>query len=243
VASRVLVVQHEADTPAAWLGDDLEELGVELVVLRPYDGEPLPVALGGHQGVIVLGGSMDSWDDAGTPWLPATRRLVRTAEQASVPTLGICLGHQVAAAALGGRVGRNPTGETLAVLPILWSDPAAADPLFGDLMGVGAAVHWNRDVMLAAPPGARVLARSPDGAVQAARLGCSVWGVQYHPEAGADLVGRWLTGAGASAPAAPCAPSGSSGYLDAVLRHEPGLRAGCRALAHSFAGLLGRVAG
>ena len=87
---------------------------------RPYAGDVLPDDLGDHAGLLVLGGAMDSWDDAGSPWLPQTRELVRRAEAEGRPVLGICLGHQVATLALGGDVGRNPAGSTVAVLPVGW---------------------------------------------------------------------------------------------------------------------------
>src|SRR4051812_25371999 len=106
----VLVVQHEPETPVGWLGEGLTAAGVRLTTRHAYADDPLPPDLEGWDGLVVLGGAMDSWDDAGTPWLPGTRELVRTAERDSVPVLGICLGHQLAAAALGGTVGRNPGG-------------------------------------------------------------------------------------------------------------------------------------
>jgi GMP synthase (glutamine-hydrolysing) len=232
----VLVVQHEPETPAGWVGEGLLAAGVRLTTCRPYAGDAVPGDLHGWDGLVVLGGAMDSWDDAATPWLPATRELVRSAERGSVPALGICLGHQIAAAALGGTVGRNPTGTTLAVLPVAWTPPAADDALFGGLpQSLTVAVHWNNDVVLEPPPGAAVTARSPDGAVQAARLGRSVWGVQFHPEAGSAIVGGWLAGEGTAlvAQGVDC-----DGYLDDIRRHEPSLEEGGRRLAAAFASLL-----
>lgn len=187
----VLVVQHEPGAPAGWLGEALVEHGCVLTVAAPYAGSSLP-DLGGTSGLLVLGGSVDSWDDAAAPWLPATRDLVRAAEAARVPTLGVCLGHQIAAHALGGRAGRNPAGRTLGIEPVGWLDAAHGDSLFGPAAGAGRAVHWNRDVVTDLPDGAEVLARSADGAVQVARLGRSVWGIQSHPEVDASIVQCWL---------------------------------------------------
>ena len=112
-AAPVLVVEHEEGAPAGWLGDWLEAAGARLAVLRPYRGETLPASVADFSGVVVLGGGMDAWSDEDHPWLRATRGLVRDAEDAGVPTLGICLGHQLAVLALGGEVARNPAGETL----------------------------------------------------------------------------------------------------------------------------------
>lgn len=231
----MLVVEHEVGAPAAMLGEWMGEEGIQLDVRRPYTGERLPEDLRAHDGLLVLGGGMDSWDDAGHPWLPGTRALVRTAEAGGVPTLGICLGHQIATAALGGEVGRNPAGTTLAVLPVGWGAEAADDPLFGDVVGVGLAAHWNDDVVLRLPDGAQLLAVSPDGAVQAARLGRSVWGVQFHPEAGLAVLEGWVAEDGA-----PYAERGIDLelFLADVGKAEAELMEGSRRLASSFAGLI-----
>jgi GMP synthase (glutamine-hydrolysing) len=234
----VLVVEHEAGAPAAWLGEWLLEAGISLDVCRPYAGDAVPGDLSGYAGLLVLGGSMDSWDDAGCPWLPATRALVRTGEARGVPVLGLCLGHQIAAAALGGVVGRNPAGGTLALRPVGWVEGAATDPVFGPLRDCALAVHWNDDVVLELPEGAVALAFSADGTVQAARLGRSVWGVQFHPEVGPDLLEEWVAEDGA-----PYSARGLdlAGFVADVRDHEAQLRASWRALAGSFAAVLPAV--
>ncbi len=187
----VLVVQHEPGAPAGWFGEALEAAGCALTVATPYDGDALP-ALDGFAGLLVLGGWVDSWDDDAAPWLPAVRDLVRRAERDGVPTLGICLGHQVAADALGGTAGRNPSGRCRCMARVGWLSEATDDPMFGGCTRSARAVHWNQDVVLGLPAGARLLARSDDGAVQAARLGRWVWGVQSHPEVDAPILEDWL---------------------------------------------------
>jgi GMP synthase (glutamine-hydrolysing) len=232
---RVLVVEHEAMAPAAWLGEWLEECGLELVVSRPYAGEALPRDVTGHRGLLVLGGSMDSWDDAASPWLPRTRDLVRDAEARGVPVLGICLGHQIAAAALGGEAGRNPAGGTVAVLPVCWGPEAERDPLFGPVRSASRAVHWNNDVVLRLPEGARVVARSPDGAIQAARFGRHTWGVQCHPEVSPAVVEEWVAADGAKFEEAGF---DMAAFLDAVHQHADALARDWFPLARSFADLV-----
>jgi GMP synthase (glutamine-hydrolysing) len=233
----VLVVEHEAGAPGGWLEDGLRAAGCELDVRRPYAGEPLPAPeqVEDFGGVVVLGGSMAAWDDAVAPWLPGTRAIVRAGEAAGVPTLGICLGHQLAAKALGGDAAPNPAGPTVAVVPVCWADTAAADPLFAGIRDTPMAVHWNNDVVSAMPPGAEVLATSPDGEVQAARLGRRVWGVQFHPEAGAEIIGRWVREDGATYVEAGY---DLDQYLTDIRRHEPELIDSCRRLADSFAGMV-----
>jgi GMP synthase (glutamine-hydrolysing) len=233
----LLVMEHEADAPAGWMGEHLEALGVRLHVVRPYAGDVLPEELGNHAGVLVLGGAMDSWDDAGAPWLPQTRALVRLAEAEERPVLGICLGHQLATLALGGEVGRNPAGSTVAVLPVSWGPEAGNDPLFRDACGATHAVHWNNDVVLRLPPGGQVLATSPDGAVQAARLGRHVWGVQFHPEAHSAILESWVAGYGTDHKERG---ADLDRYLADARRFAPALEESCRILARAFAAMLHR---
>jgi GMP synthase-like glutamine amidotransferase len=114
---------------------------------------------------------------------------MRSALEAGVPVLGICLGGQVLAHALGGRVrhvGRMVEWRELRKLPA-----AEADPLFGPLPEPIPALHFNEDVF-DAPPGAEVLAGPAPSGTAAFRWRDRAWGVQYHPDADAPTVARWI---------------------------------------------------
>ena len=177
--------------PPGWVGDWLSQAGAELDVRRPYRGETLPGTLDDHAGLVVLGGSMGANDDADHSWLGPTKALVRHAATAGVPTLGICLGHQLCAVALGGVVDRNPAGQQIGVVDVGWTAEAAADPLLGPVARPARAVQWNNDIVAEPPAGAVVLARTARGEIQSARFAATVWGVQWHPEAGADICRGW----------------------------------------------------
>lgn len=183
--------------PPGWVGEWLLDAGATLDVRRPYAGEALPDDLTGHDAFVVLGGSMGANDDADFPWLTRVKHLVRRAAASEVPTLGICLGHQLSAVALGGRVERNPRGQQVGVLDVGWTAQAAADPLLGPFAAATSperptrAVQWNNDLVTETPPGTAVLAHTPHDEVQAARFAPTVWGVQWHPEAGEEIVRVW----------------------------------------------------
>ena len=194
MAGRVLVVQHEDDCPPALLGGWLVDAGVALDVRRPYAAEPLPDDLSGHAGLLVLGGPMGADDDAEHAWLTPTKALLRAAVRDEVPTLAICLGHQLLTSALGGTVVVNPAGRQLGLLPVGWTAAAATDPLLGGLAAAGPSrcLHWNNDVAATLPPDAVVLAVAAGGEVQAARFGPAAWGIQPHPEVGEGVVRAWV---------------------------------------------------
>ena len=197
-APTLLVVAHHDDCPPALLGEWLTAAGVVLDVRRPYrpDHElPGEADLAAYDGLLVLGGPMGAGEEAAHPWLAPTKELVRAAVRHDLPTLGICLGHQLAADVLGGRVEVNPRGQQLGVVPVSWTAAAADDPLLGGLAaGSGSSargIHWNNDVVVELPPGAEVLATAPGGEVQAARLAPRCWGLQLHPEADLATVQAW----------------------------------------------------
>ncbi len=189
---RLLVIQHEPEAPAAWLGEWWEQRGIALDVCRGDLAHPVPARVDRrvHAGLVVLGGAMGACDDAAYDWLTPTKALIRRCVAEEVPFLGICLGHQLAAVALGGTVERNPRGRTIGLTPVGLTDEGREDPL---LRGVDSAlaVHYNDDIVTEPPPEATVLARSPGGEIQALRLGPSAWGVQFHPETSPEVFASW----------------------------------------------------
>lgn len=192
---RILVVEHEAQCPPALVGDWLTDADATLEVCRPYAGDELPSRKRfdhTYDALLVLGGSGSANDDDTCAWLKKLKQLIRWAVAEERPTWGICLGHQIMAAALGGTVARNPRGQQLGVLPVGWTSDAASDPLMGAAVGTpSVGVHWNDDVVTALPPGARPLATAPEGEPQAVRFADRAWGLQLHPEVDAGLLKPW----------------------------------------------------
>ncbi|WP_338749978.1 type 1 glutamine amidotransferase [Janibacter alittae] len=232
----VLVVQHQRTCPPGRLGDWLTDADVDLDVRHPYAGDPLPHDLSGHDGLIVLGGQMGHADDAAAPWLSATRGLIRTAAKGAVPTLGICLGHQLAASALGGTVARNPRGRTLGMFSVLGSAGLSTDPVL-EAAEAAPVVQWNDDIVTELPTGATALAVNACGDLLLARLAPTVWGVQGHPEADHDIVADWASkDAGTTELADVDVPA----VLTEIEGSGPAVEAAWRPVATAFAAVLRR---
>ena len=188
------MVQPEVDDPPYLFGRWLEEAGATLEVCHPYAGEAVP-SLQGYAGLLILGGAMSANDDDVLTWIGSIKELVRDAVAEDVPTLGVCLGHQLMAAALGGRVAPNPRGQQVGLIELGWTEQAARDPLFGGLATPRRGVHWNYDLVVEPPPDAVVVAGTPQGELQVARYARRAWGVQLHPEVDEGVVGTWVTDA------------------------------------------------
>jgi GMP synthase (glutamine-hydrolysing) len=186
----VLVVEHDAECPPALMGTWLEEAGCTLDVRRPYEGAGLP-DLAAYDGLLILGGPMGADDDAKHAWLGPVKELVREARGTGLPTLGICLGHQLIASALGGRVEVNPRGQQVGLIPLGWTGAATDDRLLGPLASPRRGVQWNDDIVSALPDDATLLAETAYGEVQAARYAPAMWGVQLHPEVDAAVLRPW----------------------------------------------------
>lgn len=186
----VVTIEHQASCPPALFGEWLDAAGCEVDVCRPWAGDVLP-DLATADGVLVLGGAMAATDDETVPWLAPLKAALRDVVAAGVPTLGICLGHQLLAVALGGEVVPNPRGQAVGLLATGWTPDAATDPLTAGLELGSRGIQWNSDIVTRAPQGATALAQTPDGDLQAARFAAAAWGLQLHPEADARVVRAW----------------------------------------------------
>ena len=191
MAARLLVVQHEPSSPPGLVAAAAAATGVELQVVEA-PGEPVPAALDGADGLVVLGGAMD-FDETDTyPHLARTMELLADAAARSAPALGICLGAQLAAAALGGRAYPGPAGEEIGWTKVELTDAGRADPVVGALQEPAELFEWHHDTF-DPPPGATLLAGGAVYPTQAFRLG-SLVAVQFHPEVDGPLLAGWWAG-------------------------------------------------
>ncbi|HEY2271652.1 MAG TPA: type 1 glutamine amidotransferase [Jatrophihabitantaceae bacterium] len=187
----VLVLQLDPTDPPARLGQWLRDAGVELDVRALDAGEQLPTDLSPYQGVVVLGGWMGALDDDVAPFLPDVRALLRQTVADEVPTLGVCLGHQLLAVAHGGQVRVHPDGPEVGALLVAKRAAGGTDPLFGTLPITPDVIQWHSDEVHVLPPGAIQLYSSPHTDYQAFRLGRLAWGIQFHIENSAEMIREW----------------------------------------------------
>jgi GMP synthase-like glutamine amidotransferase len=172
------------------LGGALAAAGL---AVRPFDlFESVPDRLPWSEaaGLIVLGGTMSANDGDRFPFLVAELDWIRAAVHRHVPMLGICLGAQLLAKALGAAVYRNAQPEIgwyqVDLLPV-----AAEDRLFRGRSLRETVFHWHGDTF-DLPAGAVHLARSPLCPHQAFRCGATAYGLQFHVEMAPDLMDLWL---------------------------------------------------
>ena len=167
----------------------LEGAGVAVEHCDLRRGEALP-SLSDIDGVLSLGGDQSACELARHPYLAAEVELLAEAAGArGIPVLGICLGGQLLARALGGRVERM-VRRTVGWAPLRPLAPAAADPLFRTVGPGAMALHWNEDCF-SLPPSAVELAAPTGPGCEAFRHGDDAWGVQFHPEVDAEALDDW----------------------------------------------------
>jgi len=186
---KALVVKHiDCEGPGV-LGEVFARHAVDITLAHPYRGEPLP-AVSGHDFLVILGGPMGVYERDRYPFIDAEAELVRQAVSRDIPILGICLGSQIVADALGGRVTKHSAKEIGAMTVTLTPD-GTGDPLFQALDPLLPVFQWHGD-MFSIPPGAVRLASSPITPNQAFRHGRATYGIQFHLEVTLEMVSAWL---------------------------------------------------
>jgi GMP synthase-like glutamine amidotransferase len=188
-------VENDRSDDARRLGDWLVGAGLELAVVRCHAGDVLPETPDGYAAVVVMGGEQNAYPAAdgtpGAPWFPALERLLRKAVRARVPTLGVCLGGQLLATALGGTVERSSAGPEIGACLVARRDVADTDPVFARVPFAPDVFQWHQDEITELPVGAVLLAASTNYPHQAFRHGDAAWGLQFHIECDLEMLADW----------------------------------------------------
>lgn len=190
---KILILQHTATEGAGMVLDWCAQKGAEVSYINLYESHPRfdldePVQL-----LVVLGGPMSVNDENDYPWLKAEKCFIRQCLEASIPILGLCLGAQLIASALGSQVVANSESE------IGWHDiEGLANQM--DVFPLPASMpvfHWHGETF-ELPPHSIRLAKSAACENQGFQLGDKVIGLQFHPEITVDTIETWIADASES---------------------------------------------
>jgi GMP synthase (glutamine-hydrolysing) len=184
---RVLVFRHVPFEGLGLIGPVLEQRGISVEYADLYLPGARPRATEGFDGVIFMGGPMSVNDDL--PYLQWELQAITGAIERGRPLLGICLGSQLLAKALGARVYRNREKE-IGWFDLEFAESAQSDPLFRGLPARETVFHWHGE-SFDLPPGATLLASSARCRNQAFRVGDRTYGLQFHLEVTPAMIADW----------------------------------------------------
>lgn len=210
----VIVLQHAAPEGPGLIADALAAKEVAVSTVRLDQGRPVPERLGDAAGLVAMGGPMGVGDEGRFPFLAAEKRLIREAVEAGRPVLGVCLGAQLLASALGGAV-RASGRKEIGWHEVRLRGRAQNDALFHGLEPAFTPLSWHGDVF-ELPPGAEPLARSALTELQAFRYGERAWGLLFHLEVSRAMVEEMGTAFGGELAAAGTTPEA---LLTGMARH------------------------
>ena len=182
---RILSLTHGPLVRAELFGDVVRDEGHELVEWDiATQGRPPSAA---YDAVLVFGGKQNVGEELAHPWLHDEYELLRRWVDSRTPLLGVCLGAQTLAHALGGVVSKSPA-PLAGFYDTELTDEGATDPVLGVLPRRFEALNAN-GYRFTIPAAATELARGP--VPQAFRVGDRAWAVQFHPEVRREQVLRW----------------------------------------------------
>ncbi len=187
----VLALRHSNREPLDTVGTTLRRQGLAFEYVHLQNAPSRQFDPAEVSGLVILGGAMNVDETDRHPYLSTEIDWIQLALAADVPLLGICLGAQLLAAALGARVWHSPIKE------IGWYDietipPAASDPLLRHLGPRASVFQWHGDTF-DLPTGAVRLASSAVCENQAYRYGDTAWAIQFHLEVTDAIIHAWMT--------------------------------------------------
>lgn len=187
----ILVLCHVPHEHPGRLDPALRARGIATRTVDFFADAQASPSLDGVAGLLVMGGPMNVDETARYPFLATEVRLLERALAQGLRILGICLGSQLLAKALGARVYPNPRKE-IGWYPIFPTPAARDDPLLSSFDASETVFHWHGDTF-DLPAGAVLLARSAACAHQAFRWGRAAHGLQFHVETTPDMIATWLS--------------------------------------------------
>ena len=189
----ILLVQSDPEVPAGTIEDVLKERGTAYRIERMFE-RSASLSPEEADAVVVLGGKMGVGDTEQYPYLLEVKAFVARSFSRGIPFLGVCLGGQLLAEALGAPVESGVRGE-LGFHAVQVTGEGAADPLFEGISNPFISFQWHND-SFRIPDGATHLARTDCCPQQAFRVGPCAWGLQFHPEVNRGIVLDWSSDTG-----------------------------------------------
>jgi GMP synthase-like glutamine amidotransferase len=186
---RALILQFDVTDPPDQLGVHLTAHHVAWDVVEMFRPHEWPM-LDGYDMLIALGGAMGAYEGDRYPFLDEAEGLIGAAVRRDLPYLGICLGGQLLARALGAEVTRAPASE-IGLIEITVLPEAHSDPLLDGLEPVMETVQFHQDTF-AMPEGSSLLASSALCKTQIVRCAPRAYALQFHPEASAATFASWI---------------------------------------------------
>lgn len=184
---KILVCKHVPQEGLGYFEKLFRGSGIDFEYQELYQ-EAKPRQLDDYQGLIVMGGPMNVYQEKEYPFLKTDMFYIEEALHRNLPMLGFCLGAQLFSRVLGGRVFKNEQPE------LGWYELNLADrdsPLFSDFPDSFKVFQWHEDTF-SIPPGGTLLASSATCRNQAFAWGTKVFGVQFHLELDQPMVNEWL---------------------------------------------------
>ncbi len=188
----LVVFQHSPTEPALKLGEVLQAHGHKLRTIKLFAGDPVPVDLDDVDGIVSMGGSPNVDQAAQYPWITAELAYLKKAHEAGKAIVGVCLGAQLIAAALGGKV------EAMKAPEVGWKKikqtfQGNTDVVLAGIPWESTQFHLHGQEVAALPPDSTPLAGSPQCRQQAFRVGSTTYAFQYHFECGQPDIASFAT--------------------------------------------------